>query len=218
MIGGTGLIGSDIAARLTRQGADFHMLARRASGQGTEIVADPDTWQERAKAFGPDIAISALGTTQRLAGSRAAFRAVDFDLVVNFARGAHAGGARHMILVSSVGAETGASTFYLAVKGEVEDALGTIGFARLDILRPGLLRGDRPGERRVGERIGILLSPLANLLLRGRLDRFAAIDADRVAAAAVALTHETAPGRFVHHNRELKTLARSELQIAAAIG
>lgn len=209
MIGGTGLIGSGIATRLAQQGADFGTLARRASGQASEIVADPHAWPEQATAFAPDIAISALGTTQRVAGSPAAFRAVDFDLVVNFARGAHAGGGRHMILVSSVGADAGASTFYLKVKGEVEDAVDAIGFSRLDIVRPGLLRGDRPGQRRVGEQLGTLVSPLANLLLRGRLDRFAAIDADRVAAAAVALTHEMAPGRFVHHNRELHALARS---------
>jgi len=209
MIGATGLIGAGIAERLNAQGATFGSLARRASGQSVETVAEPARWPELAEAWAPDIAISALGTTMRAAGSQAAFRAVDFDMVVNFARGAFAGGARQMITISSVGAGGGASNFYLGVKSEMEAALGEIGFTRLDILRPGLLRGARGGDRRIAERVGIAISPVLNLVLRGRFDRFAAIDADKVAAAVVALTRETAPGRFVHHNRELGALARA---------
>ena len=86
-----------------------------------------------------------------------------------------------MVTVSSVGADPGSGNFYLRIKGEMESALEALGFERLDILRPGLLRGPRGGDRRPGERIGIALSPLVNLVLRGRLDRFAAIDADVVA-------------------------------------
>ena len=73
---------------------------------------------------------------------------------------------------------------------------------RLDILQPGLLRGARGADRRFGERLGILVSPLANLLLRGRLDRFAAIDASTV-AAAICRAGRRASGRgtFIHRNR-----------------
>ena len=89
------------------------------------------------------------------------------------------------IVVSSVGADSRSSAFYLKVKGEMEEALRSLGFDRLDIVRPGLLRGDRGPERRFGERVGILISPLVNLVLRGRLDRYAAIDADTVAMADI---------------------------------
>jgi hypothetical protein len=89
----------------------------------------------------------------------------------------------------------------------MEDALGALGFDRLDLLRPGLLRGDRGPERRLGERIGILVSPLVNLVLRGRLDRYAAIDSALVAAAVARLAECEAPGRFVHHNRDIRRLA-----------
>ena len=81
-----------------------------------------------------------------------------------------------------------------------------IGVDRLDILRPGLLRGPRGGDRRRGERIGVALSPLTNLVMRGRLNRFAAIDATTVAAAMVALVGAPREGRFVHHNPEIRAL------------
>ena len=65
-------------------------------------------------------------------------------------------------------------------------------------------------ERRLGERLGILMSPLVNLFLRGRLDRFAAIDADIVARAIATLTATHAPGTHIHHNRDLYRLAGSQ--------
>jgi uncharacterized protein YbjT (DUF2867 family) len=151
--------------------------------------------------------VSALGTTMRSAGSQAAFRAVDLDAVVAFAEGARRAAARHMVTVSSVGADRRSRNFYLRTKGEMERALEGLGFERLDIFRPGLLRGERGGERRLGERVGIALSPLVNLVLRGRLDRLAAIDADRVAAAIAACLGDSEPGTFRHENRDIRELA-----------
>jgi hypothetical protein len=89
----------------------------------------------------------------------------------------------------------------------MEKALTDLGFDRLDILRPGLLRGERGVERRPGERLGILLSPFVNLVLRGRLDRYAAIDADLVAKAIAALAGLDERGTYIHHNRDIGRLA-----------
>ncbi|MGZ8305805.1 MAG: NAD(P)H-binding protein, partial [Allosphingosinicella sp.] len=186
MIGATGLVGSLAVRRLLARDCTVEALLRRPSGLvhpgWSENVASPGKWPEIAASFEAEAAVSALGTTMRLAGSRAAFRAVDVDLVVAFARAA-AAGARRMVTVSSVGADRSSANFYLRTKGEMESALEGMGFERLDILRPGLLRGPRGGDRRPGERIAIALSPIVNLALRGGLDRYAAIDSDRVAAA-----------------------------------
>ena len=214
LIGGTGLVGSRFAKCLPGDGSlEVDSLVRRPSGRDTpewrEHVAPPADWPEIASRLGADIAVSALGTTMRAAGSQAAFRAVDFDLVVDFARAARDGGARHMIVISSVGADAGSRNFYLRTKGEMERALEALEFERLDIVRPGLLRGERGGERRPGERLGIIVSPLLNLLLRGRLDRYAAINADVVATAIVSLAGQDEPGTRIHHNRDLHRLARA---------
>lgn len=213
MIGATGLVGSLAASRMLEQGWAVDALLRRPGGlvhpKWREHIAPAAEWPAILASLEPEAAVSALGTTMRQAGSQEAFRAVDFDTVVAFARAAAAAGARRMVTVSSVGADSGSANFYLRIKGEMEAALEELGFERLDILRPGLLRGPRGGDRRLGERIGIALSPLVNLFLRGRLNRFAAIDADRVAdAVAFCLGCET-PGKFVHENREIRRLAES---------
>jgi uncharacterized protein YbjT (DUF2867 family) len=110
--------------------------------------------------------------------------------------------------VSSVGADAGSRAFYLRVKGQVEAALRRVKFHRLDILRPGLLRGPRVADRRPGERLGIAFSPLMNLFLHGERRRFRAIDARLVARAALAGTREKARGCFVHENDGILRLER----------
>ena len=211
LIGATGLIGAMLAERLA--GHELHCLQRRPGGRGGTIhVAPPEQWPGRVRALQPEAAISALGTTMARAGSRAAFRAVDRDIALAFAQAARAAGATRMISVSSVGAAPASASFYLRTKGEIEAALGALGFARLDIFRPGLLRGERDGDRRLGERIGIALSPLANLLLRGPLDRFAAIDAEIVAEAIAATLSLEAVGVHVHHNRAIRALAHLQIR------
>ena len=106
-------------------------------------------------------------------------------------------GIGHMIMVSSVGADRASRNFYLRVKGETEDALAKVGLARLDILRPGLIRGPRQ-ERRPAEHIARLASPLTDLLLHGGFRRYRSMKADTLADAVFALAREKARGRFVH--------------------
>ncbi|HYJ81547.1 MAG TPA: NAD(P)H-binding protein [Allosphingosinicella sp.] len=214
LIGATGLVGSLLADRLLAGEAVVHALVRRPSGRTHERwhehVAPSADWPGLAAGLAVDAAVSALGTTMRSAGSQAAFRAVDLETVVAFAAAARWAGARRMVTVSSVGADPGSRNFYLRTKGEMERALEGLGFDRLDVLRPGLLRGKRGGERRLGERIGIALSPVVNLVLRGRLDRFAAIDAEIVAEAAAGLLRRSEPGTYRHENRSIRALADAD--------
>jgi uncharacterized protein YbjT (DUF2867 family) len=110
----------------------------------------------------------ALGTTIKVAGSRAAFRAVDFDAVVNLARVAQQAGIRRVAVVSALGADERASLFYNRVKGQAEQALRALRFERLVIARPSLLAGERRvlGQpRRLGEQLSLsLLRPLGTLV------------------------------------------------------
>lgn len=207
LIGATGLTGR-VLAPLLAANHQLLLLGRRASKFDIrEIVSPAGEWPAHLKGEELDVAISALGTTWSKAGSWPAFKAVDHGAVLGFARAARDAGARQFVTISSVGADPGSRNRYLALKGEVEGALADVGFDRLDIMRPGLLRGPRGGERRRGERLGILVSPLVNLALRGSLERFAAIDVTTVASAIAQLVGADGRGVFVHHNRQIRALS-----------
>ncbi len=204
LVGATGLVGSQlIEAAVARPDFRIVGVARRETplppGARMEmLLAQPSGWGDAIAAANAKVLVCALGTTiRKQGGDQGAFLAVDHDLVVECARAARAAGIGHMIVLSSVGADRASRSFYLRVKGEVEDALAKLGFARLDILRPSLLRGPR-AERRPAERAAMLASPLMDLLLHGGLRRFRSIRADVAAQAILALAKEKAKGRFVH--------------------
>lgn len=164
------------------------------------LVADPAGWPEAVAAIAPDAVICALGTTIRQAGSEEAFRAVDYDLVLSLAKAAREANVANFVLVSSAGADAYGKAFYLRVKGEIEAAVTKLRFRRLDILRPGLLRGSRPRGVRPLETLAKLASPVADLMLHGDNRKYRSIDARIVAGAAVQCAREKAQGRWVHDN------------------
>jgi uncharacterized protein YbjT (DUF2867 family) len=211
LAGASGLVGHQAANLMAASGAEVHALLRTRSEQFASAVIQNigtvEEWPDMVSRVVPDVAISCLGTTMRVAGSQAAFRAVDFGTVLAFADAARAAGAKHMIAVSSVGASAKSGSFYLRTKGEVEGALSSIGFNRLDIIRPGLLTGgDRP-ESRPGESLGIMLAPLTDLLMLGSFSRYRSTPSAKVAKAIAALVALGGQGRFIHENDEINTLA-----------
>lgn len=145
--------------------------------------ADLEHWMTQWHA---DTAICTLGTTIKQAGSQAAFKAVDYDAVLAFARFAQRLGVTHFIVVTAVGAHPNSASFYSRIKGEVEQALKQLGFERLSIIQPSLLLGERE-EYRALESLGQIVAKPLSWLMFGPLIHYRPITGDTVAAAIVAL-------------------------------
>jgi uncharacterized protein YbjT (DUF2867 family) len=99
--------------------------------------------------YKPDAVICALGTTQAKAGSREAFRYVDHELPVAFAKAAHTAGVDTYAIVTAMGASEDSMSFYYRTKGELESDVKKIGFRSLTICRPSLIGGQRNEPRHV---------------------------------------------------------------------
>lgn len=225
LVGATGLIGrSVIAAVMGQQGIQLVGIARREMplppGARMElVVAEPGQWGEVLRRQRPAGLICALGTTWKRAGkNEAAFRAVDQQLVLETARAAVAAGVENMVAISSVGADPLSRNFYLRVKGETERDLLKVGFKRIDILRPGLLRGSRPEELRAGEGLARLAAPLIDPFLGGKWRAYRSIPARIVAEGALELVARKAAGRFFHDNDSIRRAARDWEKRAALAG
>jgi uncharacterized protein YbjT (DUF2867 family) len=155
-----------------------------------------------------DDAYVALGTTIAVAGSREAFRHVDFDVVVGVARAARAAGARRLGVVSALGADRGSRVFYNRVKGDMEAAVAALGYDAVVIAQPSLLMGDRAAlgqPVRRGEVVAArVLRPVMGLVPRA----VRPIAADTVARALAATVPTAPPG--------LQRLPSARLQAFAA--
>lgn len=215
LVGATGLVGrSLIHISSAGERARIVGIARREiempEGARMEMfVAEPAKWGEVLEAVRPRALICALGTTlKKEGGDEDAFRAIDQGLVVDTARAAKEAGISNMVLISAAGADPKAKNFYLRVKGETEALVTKIAFKRLDILRPGLLKGQRNGDFRAAERAALLLSPIIDPLLGGSWEKFRSVEAALVAEAALGLALRRAAGRFTHDNAAMRRAAR----------
>lgn len=131
-----------------------------------------------------DGAICALGTTRAKAGSAAAFRAVDHDLVLAVARRLREAGVDRFALVSALGADPRSPFLYPRTKGEVERAIEALGFPSLTILRPGFLDGKRAEQRPMEQAVGKLLRFISPVLPRvARVTPVANVAGQLIAAA-----------------------------------
>ncbi|GAA4327870.1 NAD(P)H-binding protein [Flaviaesturariibacter amylovorans] len=204
LIGATGLIGGHLLEALRADPAfgTIRVLLRRPvpfDGPRTELrmVDFNDAAAYRNAIAGSDLIFCAVGTTQqKVGGDKEAYRRIDFDIPVNAARLGRETGCRHLLLVSSVGADASSSNFYLRLKGETEDAVRAAGLPATSIFRPSMLLGNRR-EVRVGERIGQVLMKTFSFALAGGLRKYKPIEAADVARAMVAKAKADARGNEV---------------------
>lgn len=145
-----------------------------------------------------------LGTTMKTAGSKNAFRKVDFEYCLAIAKRAREAGATTLNLVSSVGANAASKSFYLQTKGALENAITALGFPMVNIYRPSLLLGNR-AEKRPIEALGILLFRAIEPLLVGSLRKYRGVDVELLATAMVenANTPRTPKGINYFHFKEI---------------
>ena len=200
LVGTTGLVGGRLLSRLLAHPEYDRVTAwvrRPVSLQihkFSQLVVDFERLPDYAAQFDAQDVYVALGTTIKKAGSQEAFRRVDFDYPLALARIAKERGAQRFLLVSSLGADARSRVFYSRVKGEVEQAIASLGIAQTWFFRPSLLTGTR-AEDRPGERVGLAISKVIGPLLIAGLRKYRPVAADAVAAAMVyAATHEVAPG------------------------
>jgi uncharacterized protein YbjT (DUF2867 family) len=211
--GGSGLVGTHLLKLLTVQPDFGRVLAitRRPLSFDHPRLANRivrfETLEQSLAGMRADVAFCCLGTTLRSAGSREAFRRVDHDYVLAFARAARAAGVTRLVLNSSVGADSSSRHFYLRVKGETETALAALNLAALDIVQPGLLLGWRNDPRPLELAAGLLLA-IVNPLLLGPAERYRAIPASVVAAGMLGAARTGRKGLHRYTHREIRNLAK----------
>ncbi len=200
VIGGSGLIGRQLLMQLVssghyqkvyavvRKSFDLPITISESSLQKTQLewLEIPDFSQMKLVLEKIDLtdadAFSALGSTLKQAGSKAAFYQIDHDYNLVFAQVTHQQGARHLLLVSAMGADVNSIIYYNRVKGELESDVQQLGFDQVSIFRPSLLIGARSQESRLAEGFAQKLFTMGQSILPATFSS-RPIEAGRVALA-----------------------------------
>jgi uncharacterized protein YbjT (DUF2867 family) len=218
--GATGLVGGYLLKALldAPEYSRVYALTRRPFGKEHPKLANRvvifERMADQLKGLVAQEAFCCLGTTIADAGSQEAFREVDVDAVLLFARAARAAQATRFVVVSSVGASVQSKKFYLRTKGEMEEAVSDLGFASVDILQPSLLLGPRASLRPL-EITGRIFAPLINPLLTGAREAYRAVPAETVGKAMLGAARRGTKGVYRYTFSGIRQL--SELRPAQPV-
>jgi uncharacterized protein YbjT (DUF2867 family) len=196
LLGATGLVGNGVLERALSNDAFSEVIAptRTALAPRDKLVnpvgANLEQLVPLSMSYQPDALICALGTTQKKAGSRSAFRQVDYQLPIAYAQAARSAGVPAYAIVTAMGASADATSFYYRTKGEVEKAIKGIGFQSLTICRPSLIGGERAEARAAEAAALLLLRWLAPVLPK----KFHVNPADAIAARLIEAVIAARPG------------------------
>ena len=192
VVGSTGLVGKEVINELASKGIPVRALSRIDPYSSNPCVENIkvnfdrlDEYKEHFKEVN-DVYIC-LGTTISKAGSQEAFQKVDIEYCLETAKQALNAGVKNLSLITSIGADSSSSNFYLKTKGIIEDKISQLNFQSISIHRPGLLIGSRK-EMRLAELIGQKIHPAINLLLLGNLSKYKSIKVEMLARAMVNLS------------------------------
>lgn len=196
VVGATGLVGSKLMDLLLADVTVHRLiLLSRSEVEWTHkkvqcIIADFDNLDQYVSHVQNAHALfCCIGTTIKKAGSKEAFRKVDYQIPLNIAALAYKAGINKLIIISSLGADPKSDNFYLRTKGEMEkDIAVNYTFQKLAFLRPSLLLGQR-NEIRWVERFAQLFLFLFSFLMVGRLKKYKPIADYKVAKAMISISN-----------------------------
>ncbi|MBY0097155.1 oxidoreductase [Mesobacillus maritimus] len=212
IVGATGLVGKELVDIVLNE-PNYHsvtILTRKllplTHPKLEQIITDFDQLDQYQQHLQVDDVYCCLGTTIKTAGSQDAFRKVDLTYPLELAVLTKSLGAQKFLIITAMGADPDSKVFYSRVKGEIEVELKDLGFSALHIFRPSLLLGERQ-EFRLGERIGVILSPVLSFLMVGSLKKYKPIHAKVVAMAMYQASLLPKSGSFTYESDEIYRLS-----------
>ena len=194
IIGATGLVGGHLTQKLLHDGRYklVKIFVRKSSSIAhaklEEHVVDFDKLETWKHDISGDELYSAMGTTIKKAGSKEVQYKIDFTYQYEFAKAASENGVGKYLLVSSAGANSKSSNFYLRMKGELDEKVSELPFKQICIFRPSILAGERK-EKRTGEAIGISAIKFLSQIIPP-LGKYRPIEGETVAEAMIKAANQ----------------------------
>jgi uncharacterized protein YbjT (DUF2867 family) len=211
VIGATGMVGKSLVEQLLDDNrfSEVLIFVRRAASWNHPKLREhkidfskPEKWQHLVKG---DVLFSTLGTTLKKAGSKQKQYQVDHQYQYQFAASAARNGVPCYVLVSAMGADEKSRIFYSHMKGELERDVQDLAFQSINILKPGILDGDRQEERKT-EKFAISLIRTINNL--GLLRKYRPIMDQQMARAMINIAIVEQPGVNFFKGEELFRLGK----------
>ena len=192
VFGSSGLVGEQLVQQLIQNSAyqKIKLFVRKnpnIQNPKIEIInTNFDNIEILSSEIKGDDCFFCIGTTKKNSPDKTEYQRVELDLPKKIANLAKHNKIQSFIFISSGYANSKSSGDYLKYKGLVEEELLSLNFNNLGILRPSFLLGNRK-EKRIGEKMGIIIFQLLSPLMIGPLKRMKPIHVKTVAGAMIKI-------------------------------
>ena len=209
--GASGLVGGHLLNELIKENyySKIKIFVRsepKISDPKIEIIrTDFNNLQNHKDDIKGDDCFLCIGATKQNSPDKNEYRKVELEMPKEIAQIAKSNSINSFVFISSGYADPKSSGDYLKFKGQVEEELKRLNFTKLGIMRPSFLMGNRK-ERRIGEKIGILVFKLLSPLLLGPLKKMKPINSEIVAKAMVAFVQSDTQKNTFESNEILKII------------
>ena len=192
VFGSSGLVGQQLVQKLIQNNTyqKIKLFVRKNPNLVNSKIEIIETKFDNFELLSPKIkgddCFFCIGTTKKNSPDKSEYKKIELDLPKRIANLAKQNDIQSFIFVSSGYANSKSSGDYLRFKGLVEEELISLKFNVLGILRPSFLLGNRK-EKRIGEKIGIIIFQILSPLMIGPLKRMKPIHVKLVAKAMVKI-------------------------------
>jgi len=195
IFGSTGLVGGHVLDQLiqNKNYSKIKLFVRSAyeiDDPKIEIVkTDFNNLENHIEDIKGDDCFFCIGTTKKNSPDKDEYKRVELEVPKQVAKIAKSNLVNSFVFVSTGYADPKSSGDYLKFKGLVEEELKRLNFSKLGIMRPSFLLGDRK-EKRVGEKIGIVVFKILSPLFLGPLKKMKPIHSATVAKVMIKIANE----------------------------
>ena len=210
LFGSTGLIGNEILKLLEKDDyfKNINVISRREiklkSKKCKLKLIDFSNYDDYLSVIeNSDIVLAAIGTTQsKVNFNKKKYVDIDLGIVSKIAKACKEKKVKHFSFVSSAGADIKNKSFYLKLKGQIEQEVKSYKLNSSSVYRPSLLLGKRT-ESRYGEQLAQFIIPLISFLMPSN---YKPIEAIKVAKAMVNESKKYSSGFKIFHYDQILNL------------
>ena len=194
IFGSSGLVGSNLLNQIINNSnySKIKIFVRSSPdiiNTKVEIInTDFNNLEKYKNLINGDDCFFCMGTTKKNSPNKNDYRRVELDLPIQIAQISKSNNVKSFIFVSSGFADPNNSGDYLKFKGLVEEEIKNLDFEKIGILRPSFLLGTRK-EKRIGEKIGIIIFKLLSPLFVGPIKKMKPIHSEIVARSMIKIAN-----------------------------
>jgi uncharacterized protein YbjT (DUF2867 family) len=202
ILGATGLTGSILLEKLLKDDRykTIKLFSRKEieglPSKVKQFIGDLLDLDNFKKDFTADEVYCCIGTTTKKTPDKKRYKKIDFGIPVTAAKLAKTNGIPAFLVISAIGANAQSSIFYSKTKGEMEQAVLSEKIKKTHVLQPSIIGGDRQ-EKRIGEKIGLVVIKQLQPLFFGKLKKYRITEAEDIAEAMINLANSTSTKKII---------------------